>query len=81
MMIDSSRTHHPVPLQWRGAGFADCVVTVLQPRNAAGYLGEAEVRALGVLADAGMIAPLRFEPAGQASYQRQGPGHRMSSPA
>ncbi|HTX29182.1 MAG TPA: hypothetical protein VME19_19425 [Streptosporangiaceae bacterium] len=28
------------------------------------YLGESEVRALGVLADAGLIAPLRFTLAG-----------------
>ena len=53
--------------QMRGAGCQDCVVTVLEPRNVAGsspevpgYLGEAEVKALGVLAAAGMVPPLRF---------------------
>ena len=51
----------------RGAGCQDCVVTVLEPRNVAGFspeapghLGEAEVKALGVLAAAGMVPPLRF---------------------
>jgi hypothetical protein len=51
----------------RGAGCQDCVITVLQPRNAAGfsgpgpdYLTEAEVEALGVLAAAGLVPPLRL---------------------
>jgi hypothetical protein len=51
----------------RGTGCQDCVVTVLEPRNVAsfsaeapGYLGEAEVKALGVLAAAGMVPPLRL---------------------
>jgi hypothetical protein len=53
--------------EMRGTGCPDCVVTVLEPRNVAsfsaeapGYLGEAEVKALGVLAAAGMVPPLRF---------------------
>jgi len=48
--------------QMRGAGCQDCVVTVLEPRNVAsfsteepGFLPEAEVKALGVLAAAGMV--------------------------
>jgi hypothetical protein len=55
----------------RGAGCQDCVITVLGPRNASGapaaasgYLGDEEVRALGVLAAAGMVPPLRFSPSG-----------------
>src|SRR5690349_24606413 len=51
----------------RGAGCQDCVITVLQPRNAAAfsgadpcYLTEAEVTALGVLAAAGLVPPLRL---------------------
>jgi hypothetical protein len=55
----------------RGTGCRDCVVTALVPRTAAGFsatapgrLGEAEVRALGVLADAGLIPPLRFSLSG-----------------
>ena len=50
----------------RGNGCRDCVITVLGPSNVAGYLGEAEVRALGVLADAGLVPPLRL-PAAKAS--------------
>jgi len=55
--------------EMRGKGCQDCVITVLVPRSAAGldadadapgYLGEAEVKALGVLADAGMVPPLRL---------------------
>ena len=53
--------------EMRGTGCQDCVVTVLEPRNVAsfsvaapGYLGEAEVKALGVLAAAGMVPPLRL---------------------
>jgi hypothetical protein len=55
----------------RGAACADCVVTVLEPRNAAGVpdgepaeLGAAELRALGVLAEAGMVPPLRLSSQG-----------------
>lgn len=51
----------------RGAGCQDCVVAVLEPPNVAGYLvqvpgylDEAEVRAIGVLADAGMVPPLKL---------------------
>ena len=61
MKIDCGRC------EMRGTGCDDCVITVLGPRNAAaapaaasGYLGEAEVKALGVLAAAGMVSPLRF---------------------
>jgi hypothetical protein len=53
--------------EMRGAGCRDCVVTALVPRKEAGfsaaapgYLGEAEAKALGVLADAGLVPPLRF---------------------
>ncbi len=51
----------------RGAGCQDCVVAVLKPAHVTGYLPKAagslnedEVRALGVLADAGMVPPLRL---------------------
>jgi hypothetical protein len=62
MKIDCGRC------QVRGTGCDDCVITVLGPRNAAaagpaaasGHLGEEEVKALGVLAAAGMVPPLRF---------------------
>jgi hypothetical protein len=53
--------------EMRGTGCQDCVVAVLEPRNVASlpaaapsYLGEAEVKALGVLAAAGLVPPLRF---------------------
>jgi hypothetical protein len=57
--------------EMRGAGCRDCVVTALVPRRAAalsaaapGYLGEAEVKALSVLADAGLVPPLRYSLSG-----------------
>jgi hypothetical protein len=57
--------------EMRGTGCRDCVVTALVPRNAAGlcaaapgHLGEPEVKALGVLADAGLVPPLRFSLSG-----------------
>jgi hypothetical protein len=53
--------------EMRDTCWQDCVVTALEPRNsvrfsvaAPGYLGEAEVKALGVLAAAGMVPPLRL---------------------
>jgi hypothetical protein len=48
-----------------GIACQDCVVTVLEPRGAARHLGAEELRALSVLADAGMLPPLRLrtEPA------------------
>ena len=54
MTIDCGRC------EMRGTGCDDCVITVLGPRRASGYLGEEEVKALGVLAAAGMVPPLRF---------------------
>jgi hypothetical protein len=54
MTIDCGRC------ETRGNGCRDCVITVVGPSNVAGCLGESEVRALGVLADAGLIAPLRL---------------------
>jgi hypothetical protein len=38
----------------------DCAIAVVESRNVTGYLGEAEVRALRVLADAGLVPPLRL---------------------
>ena len=38
----------------------DCVLSVIARRGAARHLGPDELRALRVLADAGMIAPLRL---------------------
>ena len=62
----------------RGSGCQDCVITVLQPRNAAGFSGadpchltETELKALGVLAAAGLVPPLRLSL----------PGTTLSAPA
>jgi hypothetical protein len=54
MTIDCGRC------QMRGIGCRDCAVAVIESRNVTGYLGEAEVRALRVLADAGLVPPLRL---------------------
>ena len=77
MKIDCGRC------EMRGTGCDDCVITVLGPRRASGlptasgYLGEEEVKALGVLAAAGMVPPLRFSLQGSTvlpgarAWQRQ----------
>jgi hypothetical protein len=44
----------------RGDACQDCVVTVLASRDSARHLGPEELRALRVLADAGMVPPLRM---------------------
>jgi hypothetical protein len=56
MTIDCGRC------EMRGIGCRDCAVAVIESRNVTGYLGEAEVRALRVLADAGLVPPLRLTP-------------------
>ena len=50
-----------------GVTCQDCVVAVTARRGSAGHLGAEELRALAVLADAGMIPPLRL---GRASSPR-----------
>jgi hypothetical protein len=78
--------------EMRGTGCRDCVVTALVPPNAAGpsaaapgHLREAEVKALGVLAQAGLVPPLRFSlsgstvlPGARAWTQRVFPDTRAS---
>jgi len=64
----------------RGAGCQDCVVAVLSPANVTGhvpqdYLDEADLRALRVLADAGMVPPLRLSL--PRSRMRPGPGSSL----
>jgi hypothetical protein len=61
MVIDCGRC------AMHGAGCRDCVVAVLSSASVPGHapqapddLDEAEVRALGVLAAAGMVPPLRL---------------------
>ena len=51
-MIDCSRC------VMRMTRCADCVIAVTGTRNVTGSLGPAELRALRVLADAGMVSPL-----------------------
>jgi len=67
--------------EMRGAGCQDCVIAVLQPRNAAGFsaaapghLTEAEVKALGVLAAAGLVPPLRLSVPGLPAPGLPAPG-------
>jgi hypothetical protein len=36
----------------------DCAIAAVETRNVTGYLGRAELRALRVLADAGLVPPL-----------------------
>jgi len=73
--------------QMRGAGCQDCVVAVLEPRNVAGfsaeapgYLGEAEVKALGVLAAVGMVPPLRLSLPGSTILAGARPWTRRTFP-
>jgi hypothetical protein len=49
--------------------------------EACGFLTEAEMHALGVLADAGMVPPLRENSAGRVrgSGRRRGPGSSLTS--
>ena len=82
MTIDCGRC------EMRGTGCQDCVIAVLGPRNEAGlssaaapaYLGEAEVKALGVLADAGMVPPLRFSLPGSTALPGARAWRRQSFP-
>ena len=82
MKIDCGRC------EMRGPGCQDCVITALEPRHAAGssapgpvYLGEAEVKALGVLAAAGMVPPLRYSLAGSTVLPGARAWRRQSMPA
>ena len=49
MTIDCGRC------EMRGIGCRDCAIAVIESRNVTGYLGKAEVRALRVLAEAGLV--------------------------
>ena len=81
MKIDCGRC------EMRATGCQDCVITALEPRHAAGfsaqhpaYLGEAEVKALGVLAAAGLVPPLRFSLPGSTILPRARAWTRPSFP-
>jgi hypothetical protein len=58
MTIDCGRC------EMRGIGCRDCAIALIETRNVTGYLPEAELRALGVLADAGLVPPVRLTIAG-----------------
>jgi len=44
----------------RGIGCGDCAIASIETRNVTGRLPAAQARALRVLADAGLVPPLRF---------------------
>jgi hypothetical protein len=44
----------------RGIGCRDCAIAVIETQNVTGYLAEPELRALDVLADAGLVPPVRL---------------------
>jgi hypothetical protein len=46
--------------EMRGIGCGDCAIASIETRNVTGRLPAAQVRALRVLADAGLVPPLRF---------------------
>jgi hypothetical protein len=58
MTIDCGRC------EMRGIGCRDCAIAAIETRNVTGYLPDAELRALGVLADAGLVPPVRLTIAG-----------------
>jgi hypothetical protein len=68
MMIDCGRC------DMRGVACQDCVVAVMAPRSAARHLEAEELRALSVLADAGLVPPLRLRVSGPASTDGTGSG-------
>jgi hypothetical protein len=58
--------------EMRGMGCRDCASTVTETRNVTGCLSPEELRALGVLADAGMVPPLRLTIAGHKARPAAG---------
>ena len=46
--------------EMRGIGCDDCAIASIETRNVTGRLPAAQARALSVLADAGLVPPLRF---------------------
>jgi hypothetical protein len=57
----------------RGDGCADCVVTALLGPLPVAELGQESVTALAVLAEAGMLPPLRLIPGGAAANRQSLP--------
>jgi hypothetical protein len=53
--------------EMRGIGCRDCAVTVIESQNVTDCLTQEQLRALRVLADAGLVPPLRLSPASMAA--------------
>lgn len=53
--------------EMRGIGCRDCALAVIESQNVTECLTEEQVRALRVLADAGLVPPLRLSPASMAA--------------
>jgi Na+-translocating ferredoxin:NAD+ oxidoreductase RNF subunit RnfB len=53
--------------EMRGIGCRDCAVAVIESQNVTDCLTGEQVRALRVLADAGLVPPLRFSSVGMAA--------------
>lgn len=53
--------------EMRGIGCRDCAIAVIESQNVTDCLTQEQVRALRVLADAGLVPPLRLSPAGMAA--------------
>lgn len=65
----------------RGPGCADCVVSLLlgAPDDQSIGLTEQERRAVDVLAQAGMVPPLRLTPPVAVTISRRPPGQRLAN--
>jgi hypothetical protein len=53
--------------EMRGIGCRDCAVAVIESQNVTGCLTHEQLRALRVLADAGLVPPLRLPSAGMTA--------------
>lgn len=75
MLIDCDRC------EARGLACASCSATAIVPAPGEEYpdLGPAEIRALAVLANAGMIPPLRFTPRMARASLRENPEMRKKA--
>ena len=53
--------------EMRGIGCRDCAIAVIESQNVTDCLTQEQLRALRVLADAGLVPPLRLSPASMAA--------------
>jgi hypothetical protein len=53
--------------EMRGIGCRDCAIAVIESQNVSDCLTQEQLRALSVLADAGLVPPLRLSPASTAA--------------